>query len=135
MEATGRYSDGVAEFFFGLGFAVSVVNPLKVKRFAESTLARNKTDKADAQLISKYAERMLPDLWQPASPLRRQLADLSRHLERLKTQCTREKNRLHEEKDPFVRESIERAISFAKQEIKNLQAARQKLIKSDPELT
>ena len=39
-----------------------VVNPLQIKRFAQTKLKRTKTDKVDAALIAEYGERMQPKL-------------------------------------------------------------------------
>jgi transposase len=54
MEATGQYGDRVAEHLYSQGFFVSVVNPARIKHYGNSKLRRNKTDKADAQLIAEY---------------------------------------------------------------------------------
>ena len=61
------------------GYAVSVVNPAKIKAYyARSELSRTKIDKADAKLIARYAITMQPpldattlDYPHPASPHRR----------------------------------------------------------------
>jgi transposase len=60
MEATGAYSLPLADFMVNEGYAVSVVNPAKIKAFAHSELSRAKTDKADAKLIARYAITMHP---------------------------------------------------------------------------
>ena len=48
MEATGNYGLDPADFLCGRGLRVSIVNPARIKAFAASELARNKTDKLDA---------------------------------------------------------------------------------------
>ena len=48
MEATGPYSEVLATKLVTDGWQVSVVNPARIKGFAQSELARNKTDRADA---------------------------------------------------------------------------------------
>jgi transposase len=60
MEATGAYSIPLADFMVSQGYPVSVVNPAKIKAFANSELSRAKTDKADAKLIARYAFTMPP---------------------------------------------------------------------------
>lgn len=42
MEATGAYSLTLAEFMVNQGYAVSVVNPAKIKAFAHSELSKLK---------------------------------------------------------------------------------------------
>lgn len=54
MEATGRYGEDLALFLTDEGHAVSVVNPKLIKRHAEATMQRNKTDKQDAFTIADY---------------------------------------------------------------------------------
>ena len=134
MEATGRYSDGVAEFFFNQSFPVSVANPLQVKRYGQSVLARNKTDKADAQVIARFAKANKPNPWMPIPPDRKALSNLVRQLDHLKTQLTRETNRLEEEKDTAIQQSITRAVGFLKKEIKDLQISVKGKIDKDPDL-
>ena len=68
MEATGAYSQPLANFLVAKGYSVSVVNPAKIKAYAKSELSRAKTDKADAKLIARYARSMQPGLWTPPPP-------------------------------------------------------------------
>ena len=56
MEATGVYSVQLAIALYEKGMKVSVVNPLQIKRFAQTKLKRTKTDKVDAALIAEYGE-------------------------------------------------------------------------------
>ena len=42
LEASGGWSEGVALFLIGLGFKVSIVNPSRIKAFAQSELVRTK---------------------------------------------------------------------------------------------
>jgi len=65
MEATGSYYMKLACFLFKKGISVSVINPLVIKRFSQMRLIRAKTDKADADLITRYAELESPELWNP----------------------------------------------------------------------
>lgn len=60
MEATGHYWQNVFVRLVTRGFQVAVVNPLAVRRFGESELARAKTDAADALLIARYARAHQP---------------------------------------------------------------------------
>jgi len=51
MEATGSYHEALAIFLDERGVLLSVVNPLLVKRFAELSRQRNKTDRTDAKAL------------------------------------------------------------------------------------
>lgn len=76
MEATGRYSLGVALALHDAGHVVSVVNPAQIRDFARTKLGRNKTDKVDAVLIREYTELFKPKPWTPPSPAMRRLCEL-----------------------------------------------------------
>jgi transposase len=73
----------VAEFLVQAGYRVSVVNPARIKGYADSQLQRNKTDKLDAYLIADFCRRQQPEPWSPPSPAWRELNALVRHLEDL----------------------------------------------------
>ena len=57
MEATGPYSEAVSTTLSDAGWYVSVVNPSRIKGFAQSEMSRNKTDKADAALRDRQSGR------------------------------------------------------------------------------
>jgi transposase len=60
MEATGHYWKNLFARLTAAGFAVAVVNPLAVRRFADSMMTRAKTDAADALLIARFGLAMRP---------------------------------------------------------------------------
>ena len=60
MEATGYYSYLLLYLLNQANITTSMENALKVKNFARTMLSVTKTDKADAQLLSLYGERMRP---------------------------------------------------------------------------
>lgn len=62
MEATGNYSESLAFYLHNAGFAVSIVNPSRIKGFSQCQLSRTKTDRADAQLIAGFCRAMNPSL-------------------------------------------------------------------------
>jgi transposase len=50
LEATNIYGHGLAGHLYDEEFSVSIVNPTRIKGFAQSELLRTKTDKQDALL-------------------------------------------------------------------------------------
>jgi transposase len=96
MEATGAYGDALAEFLYAAGHTVSIVNPAQIKAFGQSELQRNKTDRADAILIARFAWRHNPKPWAPPPPEQQELQSLVRHLDDLIEQRTQVSNRLTE---------------------------------------
>lgn len=95
LEATGIYSlDLALALDAAEGIEVAVLNPKAVNRFAQ-TLRRSKTDKADAQVLSEYSRRMPFVAWRAPDREALRLRALSRHIDGLTVEHTREKNRLH----------------------------------------
>lgn len=63
MEASGPYYLRLAVFLCDQGIAVSVVNPLIIRRFCQMRLMRAKTDKKDASMIAEYGKTEHPADW------------------------------------------------------------------------
>lgn len=128
LEATGRYSQAVAESLVAAGYRVSVVNPSRIYAYAQSKLRRSKNDKADAKLIADFCATQTPPPWRPPSAVQQTLQEMTRHLETLKEERTRIGNRLKSGvRSPWVRQdlavqkqSLEARIDALTQEIKNL---------------
>ena len=93
LEATGTYSDALALCLHQAGYRVSLVNPLRIKRYGESELRRIKTDKSDAALIARFCLTQHPDPWTPLAPERQELRDLVRSLQDVKQMAQQERNR------------------------------------------
>jgi transposase len=85
MEATGAYWEALTLYLHELKHRVSVVNPARIKAFAQSELLRTKTDAVDAALIARFCKSQDPEPWTPPPPEIRILQALMRHYEHLKT--------------------------------------------------
>ena len=96
MEATGSYFFPLAEYLYSQSVQVVVENPLVIKRYSQSKLKRAKTDKADAALISEYAEvyHQSLKLWKPDSKVIINLRQLYTRIELLQKQINQTKNQL-----------------------------------------
>lgn len=122
LEATGRYGEAVALCLHGQGYQVSVVNPRRIKAYADSKLARNKTDQLDAQLIADFCATQKPYLWTPPSAAHRELQALVRHVDALKADLVREQNRLSSGVTASaVCQAITSHIEFLQQQIAQLE--------------
>ncbi len=93
MEATGNYGEALALHLHGSRIMVSVVNPARIKGFAQCELSRTKTDKADSQLIARFCQAMKPVLWQPKPAHVRELQQWVRRLDSLQRMKRQESNR------------------------------------------
>ena len=63
LEATGPYSDTLETWLDDNDFKVSVVNPARIKGYAQSELVRNKTDKTDAPTIARFCQAVKLEQW------------------------------------------------------------------------
>ena len=63
MEASGPYYLQLACYLTHKGIAVSVINPLVIRRFCQMRMSRAKTDKKDAMMIAEYGKAERPALW------------------------------------------------------------------------
>jgi transposase len=95
LEATGSYSDDVAQALHDAQYRIYLVNPARIAAYAKSQLSRNKTDSADASLIARFAQAEAATLtpWTPPDPALRELRALVRHLDVLQQQRQAEINR------------------------------------------
>lgn len=78
MEATGVYHQGIAHYLHGKGYAVSVMQSGRVKRYAQSLDQRSKTDALDSKMLSMLGLERTIRLWQPPSEELQELKGLSR---------------------------------------------------------
>jgi len=135
LEATGQYGDGVAEYLYQAGHMVSVVNPARIKRYGDSKLHRNKTDKADAALIAEFCRKENPALWTPLPAYLKQLRQMVRRLEDLQANYQQEHNRLSSGiSDTWVVEDITDHLKELSKRIKALQKAIFQVIADTAEL-
>lgn len=133
MESTNVYGEALAEHLFDQDYTVSIVNPARIKGFAQSELSRTKTDKADARLIARYCLAMAPEAWTPDPLEIRELRALVRRLEALTEMRQQEVNRLHVAQDIVV-PHLEEHIAYLDQEITTTQQHIRNHIDHHPDL-
>lgn len=95
LEATGPYGLRLLAALHQAGQAVCVVNPLQVRRFAQSQLRRSKTDRSDAQLLTQFGRAFTPPRHQPAAVWLSQLQQRQALLDLLTKQRTALRNHQH----------------------------------------
>jgi transposase len=133
LEATGQYGEEVAEFLFQRGHQVSVVNPARIKRYGESKLHRNKTDKADAALIAEFCLKENPHIWAPLPEHVKHLRALVRRVDDMQTAYQQEYNRsLSGEKDAWVLEDLRIHLDYLQARIRAARQAIQQHIEQTP---
>jgi transposase len=133
LEATGTYGEAIALFLHERGHLVSIVNPLRIKGYAQSNMQRNKTDRLDARLIADFCLTQEPDEWQPPSAEVKHLQSLVRRVEVLEGMRQSEENRLANA-GLEIKPSIERMITLIKDEIRELERQIKQHFDRNPDL-
>jgi transposase len=133
MEATGSYHEALALFLHDHKLAVSVANPLVVKRFAQMNRLRNKTDEGDAKCLARFCAMAAPELWEAPAPSVRALQALVARLANVLAMKQGELNRLELAHDS-VKASLHHVIASLEHEIEQLRAQIRKTIDDDPDL-
>lgn len=133
MEATGSYYEELACFLHDQGVVVTVVNPLRVKRFAESNGLRNKTDAGDAKCLALFCKTNQPARWEAPSAGVRALQALVVRLDTLVAMRQAECNRL-DVAHRSVAASIGDVIAGLEQAIAQVKAQIARTIDDDPDL-
>lgn len=136
MEATGYYHLRLAYFLLDHNHHVSVVNPLKIKRYVQMQLSKIKTDKSDSRMIQSYGVNCEPALWFGQSKTHQESLQLSRLLSIYVKQSTQLKNKLHGEEvlgfpSKVVARSLHRQLKCLEKEIQFLEETLSKNVKSE----
>jgi transposase len=135
MEATGAYAEALAAHLSDAGHVVSIVNPARVKGYAQSEGARSKTDAVDAALIARFCKALRPPAWLPPAPELRVLQGLVRRLESLQQTRLQEHNRAQTPGVvPAVADSIAALIAHLDQQIADLELQIRSFIDQHPGL-
>jgi transposase len=134
MEATGHYSELIADFLIKQNIRVSIVNPLQIKNFARAKLSRNKTDALDAKLIAEYCQLMRPREFVPRTPSQKTLKDLTKLLDTLKAQHVQLSNQLHSAQSEMAKKIIRKLIKELEKEIARIEKQIADVIKSNQHL-
>lgn len=139
LEATGIYSlDLALALDRAEGIEVAVLNPKLIHRFAQ-TLRRSKTDSADAQVLAEYSRRMPFAPWSAPGLGGLQLRTISRHIQGLVVEHTRQGNRLHAAEQSAstprcVVKDLKSSMASLKLRIARLRREALELVRSDERL-
>ncbi len=121
LESTGGFEEALALDLRERGYVVSVVNPSRIKAFAQSELLRTKTDSVDAALIARFCRAHLPAAWIPPAPEIRALQALVRRHAGIQDMLFTENNRLGAARvDSAVERSLREHIAYLEAELKRV---------------
>ena len=126
LEATGPYGLRLLAALHQAQRPVCVVNPLQVRRFAQSQLRRSKTDRTDAQLLSQFGRAFTPALHQPPPQWLSQLQQRQALLDLLLGQRTALRNHRHALRqspwpDPVSTKALEAELARLDQQVEDLE--------------
>lgn len=128
IEASGGYEREVIDTLQAMGFEVLLLNPLRVRRFAQAKGRLAKNDRADARIIAQFVSVMI-DAPQPAR--RRELDPLIEHLtlrRQLLDWITGCANQLEHLKDAKLRRTVEAQKANFERTVATLDAKLAKLV-------
>lgn len=134
MEATGHYSEGIADFLSKKEIKVSVVNPFQIKNFAKASLIRNKNDIIDGRVIREFCECMKPRIYKTTPDEQKQLKGLTKLLDMLKGQLVQFNNQLHSLHEDIARKILIKLVHNLEKKIIQVENKMAELINNDPSL-
>ena len=136
MEAIGYYHYRFAQFLYKKSRAVSVVNPLSVKRFIQMKLAKVKTDKSDARAICDYGLIQEVPLYNALTDVQSECLQLFRLMDNLLKTRTATKNKLYGEEvlgipSKWVYRCLNRNKKHLDKELRGIEQKLLSLVKQD----
>ena len=138
MESRGVYHLRLCYYLEEKGIAVSVENPLSIKRFIQMRLTKIKTDKRDSQMIYEYAVNSGVELrlWKGQSETQIACSQIISLTNLYTKQTTALKNKLQTEESmgspcSIVIRSLKRSLKHLKNEIDKLEDSLLELVKLD----
>jgi transposase len=137
MEATGRYSEELAVWLLAERptTAPAIVNPRQASHFRKSLAFRNNTDRIAARALAQYGVDRRPASYQPLTPERAELRELSRYRQTLVEELTAEKNRAHESSCSSLVGRLQASrLQRLQRDIKRLEARMKKVVAKDDDL-
>ena len=133
-EATGGYERRMVRAFQHAQYRTCVVQPYRVRQFAEAMGCLAKTDKIDAKIITRFAEACKPLESSKPTAAQDRLRSLVNLERQIKLQITALENHITLVEEPLVKASATRLLKAHKNEIQRIEKALSALVKEEPEL-
>jgi len=132
-EASGGYEKIIVAELLTAGIAVCVVQPARVRAFAQAEGVLAKTDRLDARLLRRYGQKIAPRLAEPTDPAAATLRELLEHRRQLTTQLCEVDNRL-ELAGATLHKLLRRQQTFLQKQIAEVEKMIEEHIDGDPGL-
>ena len=138
MEATGTYHRPLLAALLAAEIPAVAVNPAQVAAFRQARFGREKTDRADAKLLARFAQVHDPELRRaaPADPVQARLRDLVAYRDGQVAERTRLTNRLHANGfagDPWVADRLRADLAEVAARVRAVDAEIDRLLAALPE--
>lgn len=130
VEATGGLERSVIEAFDAEGVPASIVNPARVRKFAEGTGQLAKTDKIDAPVLARFGDYMQPAPTVLADEHRQKMRDLIAYRSQITQEITARSAQVKQYASSDIVERATAAIEILRTERKALEREIEALIKS-----
>jgi transposase len=132
MEATGKLEAVCAATLARNNIPVAVVNPRQVRDFARASGRLAKTDRIDAEVISRFGEALQPEAREVRSEDEVRFDELLTRRRQVVAMITTEKNRLGTVGDRKVRRRITAHIRWLERELKDVDREMSDAIEESP---
>ena len=131
VEATGGYEYELVTTLLHADFPVALINPTRVRRFAQASGKLAKTDRLDAQVLAHFGQAMKPDVWVLKSDVEEHLNALITRRKQLVNMLTAEKNRLNTAREHAL-DSLQRHIAWLQDELDQIEHEMRHILRSNP---
>lgn len=132
MEAIGPYAQRLTQALGFAGFEVGVINPQRIRAFRQAEGRHAKTDRLDAGLIARFAEKMETHFHPAPDAEAMALKSLATRRSQLIEMIAVEKKRLKQALDPFIIASLQQAILLLTEDCNRIEAELMQRIATDP---
>jgi len=131
MEATGGYEDQLVTLLHEHKIALAVVNPRRVRNFADGLGWDAKTDPIDARAIAFYGRVVRPEAQMAKSGEEKKLKNLVGRRRQLLDLINQEDNRLKQTADLEIRGYIQQTLETLNKQVKTIDERLAQSVKSN----
>jgi len=135
IEASGGCEQAVVRDLLDASVRVAIVDPRRVRSFAQAVGKLAKTDRIDASVIAHFAEVARPEPERKPEPERERLARLAGRRQQLVEMRNMEQSRLQTETDSGAVRSIKAVLSLVEKELERLERETDAALKSSQDLS
>ncbi len=131
LEATGGYERALVAELLEAGQHVAVMNPKRVRDFANAVGTLAKTDRLDAKVLALFAEKIAPPTAVKPRENQAALQELVNRRRQLIDLRTVEKNRLQTTLSPLSQRSIKAVLRLLDKQVDHIEIEIEKLVEGD----